>query len=286
MMREPPPRPSARRERLASLLFRSLAPRLPRPRPVALPITPYEQWEIPRPFAPTPLAGTFFPAGPDARGAVLLAHPWIQWGRAYFFRQGRLEALHDTGYHCLVFDFGGLGESGPASPTFPDRDVEAALAALRRRVGDLPLYLWGVSAGGCWSHALLSRSDAVEGALFEDVSIHLLEWSKRKQPRGWPFYLVLQHLFPDAYRFLDQRRHAPALRPGSIAYVGGERDGAVLAEETRDLAERAGARCLIVERAGHLGSIRADYEGVVAMALETFRKARGPASDHQAPRGC
>ena len=41
------------------------------------------------------------------------------------------------------------------------------------------------------------------------------------------------------------RRHAPALRPRSIAYVGGERDGAVLADETRDLAERAAHNILV-----------------------------------------
>ena len=271
-MQQPPDRPSPRRERLASSLFRALAPRLHRPEPIPPPFEPFEPVAIPRPFASSPLAGTFFSAGPEARGAVLLAHPWLPWGRAYFYRRGRLEALRDAGYHTLAFDLGGLGESGPPGPTFPDRDVEAALAELRRRVGPLPIYLWGVSAGGCWSHAVLSRSDEVEGALFEDVSIHLLEWSKRKQPRGWPCYLILQYAFPDAYRFLDQRRHAPALRPGAIAYIGGERDNAVLPEETRELAERAGARCLIVERAGHLGAARADFEGVMGLALETFRR--------------
>ena len=272
----PPPRPARWREALSARLFLGLAPRLPRPGKLAAAPQGSEELSIPRPHAPTTLAATFVPATGEARGAVLLTHPWLQWGKAYFYRSGRIDALRAAGYHCLVFDLAGIGGSPRTPGFFHDRDVEAALEVLGSRADGLPLHLWGVSAGGCWSHPVLARRDDVAGAVFEDVSIHLLEWSKRKAPWGRPFYAIFQYGFPDAYRYLDQRRHAPALEVRATAYVGGDRDDGVPPDETRDLAERAGGRCLIVPGARHLGAIRADRDGVIALALETFERAVSP----------
>ena len=268
-----PPRPGALEERLATSLFLLLSPRLPRTeQPVPREdLAPFETLSVPRRNGAAPLAAVWFPAE-RPRGAVLLLPPWLVWGKAYFYLRGRLQALRAAGYHTLILDFPGFGGSGPVQGFF-DRDVEDGLEALRRRAGDLPLHVWGVSAGGTWAHPALSRTDLVTGATFEDVSPHLFEWSWRMAPLGRPGYLFFRTCFRSAYRFLDARRHAAAMGLRAVTYISGERDPGVRPEDTRALAEAGGGRWRIVPGADHLGAIKVAGEEVLALALDTFRRA-------------
>jgi hypothetical protein len=274
----PPPRPPRWEEILAQKLFTALSPRLVKVRTPAVPqpLRPAERLTIDRGGERDHLAVTWFPArgaSGGARGAVLFAHPWVPWGEAYLHRRGRIEAVRRAGYHALTFDFGGFGRSGRRPRGFYDADVADVLAALRQLAPGLPLHLWGVSFGGYWAHPLLSRDDAFTAAVFEDVAHHLIEWSKRSAPYGLPAYLVFQHLFRRAYRYLDLRRHAPHLKLRAAAYVGGERDPGARPDETRELARLAGADSLVVPEAGHLQAIKAARGEIVDLALATF--ARG-----------
>jgi pimeloyl-ACP methyl ester carboxylesterase len=247
----------------------------PRPQPSPPPqLLPAEEVVVPRPGRPGELTATWFPPlGPGpARGAVLLLHPWIQWGKSYFFRGGRVEALRAAGYQALALDLPGFGGSGALSGLL-DRDVAAGLTFLEGRSAGLPLHVWGVSSGGYWAHQVLSQQNGVAGAMFEDVSPHLLEWSWRMLPGKRPGYLFVRCAFPRFYRYLDLRRHAPALRTAAAAYVGGADDLGVRPEDTRELAGLAGAPCLIVPGARHLGAIKVAPAEVVALALATFAKA-------------
>lgn len=271
--RSVPPRPGVRQERLAMGLFLFLSPHLPPTRQPAPreELAPFEVVAVPRRNGSGSLTATWFPAE-RPRGAVLLLPPWLVWGRAYFHLRGRLQALRAAGYHALILDFPGFGGSGPVQGFF-DRDVEDGLAFLRQRAAGLPLHVWGVSAGGSWAHLALSRVGGVSGAMFEDVSPHLLEWSWRVTPLWRPFYLFFRTFFRSAYRFLDVRRHAGSMPLGAVTYVSGERDHGVRPEDTRALAEAAGGRCRIVPGAGHLGAIKVAGEEIVALALDTFRRA-------------
>lgn len=277
-----PPRPAYWQEWLANRLFFLMSPPLtwsPQPEPPDG-VAPWEPVTIERRRGRGTLSGHWFPAGPGAdgadgaRGAVLLLHPWLPWGSSYFFRRGRLQALRAAGYDAMTVDFPGFGGSGPPAG-FLDRDVEDALEHLRRRNGDRPLHVWGVSSGAYWAHLVLSRGAGADGAMFEDVSSHLLEWSWRRVPRGRPLYLVFRTFLRRPYRYFDLRRHAPALRIKAAAYVGGEKDPGVWADETRELARLAGARCLIVPGADHLAAIKLANQEVIELALATFREAEG-----------
>ncbi len=270
-----PDRPPAWEEAAADWLFRAMAPPLAVVRQPTPPdwLAPWQSLAVPRRQGRGFLSATWFKASSAAaRGAVLLLHPWVKWGKAYFQRGGRVEALRAAGYHVLAPDLPGFG--GSAAPDgFPDLDVAACLAYLRRRAAALPLHLWGVSSGGYWAHPALSAGDSVCGAFFEDVAPHLVDWSWRMAPRGRPVYLIFRTAMPRAYRFLAMRRHAAALRLAAAAYVSGECDPGVLPEETRDLARRAGASHLIVPAAEHLGAIKRSPAAVIGLALETFDNA-------------
>lgn len=279
---EPPPRPSAAQERWALRLFFALAPRLPTietPEPPAR-LRPWEAVSIERPGRGGRLSATWYPAVGPKVGAVLLLPPWLEWGQAYFHRRRRVESLRAAGYHALTFDFPGFGGSGPTRGFF-DLDVADALAELTRRAPGLPLYVWGVSSGGYWSHMVLSGDAGrratggrgVAAAFFEDVSPHLIEWATRTTPQGKPFHFLFRTLFPTTFRYLDLRRHAPALPLRAVAYVSGADDPGVPAAETRELARRAGGEVLIVPDAGHLEAIKRANAEVLDLALATFGDA-------------
>lgn len=278
----PPPRPVEWLETLAIRLFLALSPRLPRTDQPPPPddLRPWESVSVPRSpeggDRPGTIPGTWYPAGRSPRGAVLLLPPWSSWGKAYFYRRGRIEALRAAGYHALTLDLPGTRDL-PARGFF-DRDIEAGLIFLRERAPGLPLHLWGVSAGGYWSHAVLSRTHLVAGAMFEDVSAHLIEWSWRVAPWGRPAYLFFKHALRPAWRYLDMRHHAEVLNVRAIAYVSGEKDRGVRSADTCELARRANALCRIVNGARHLESIKLANEEVLALALDTFRRAEGAAS--------
>jgi len=271
----PPTRPGPREERGSQWLFFALAPSLPRLEQPAPPdyLAPFRTETIPRRDGGV-LSATFFPistrASTPARGAVLLLHPWLKWGRAYFHRHGRLEALRAVGYHALTVDLPGFGKSDPTRGRYFDLTLEDALEHLERRCPGLPLHVWGVSAGGYWMHPVLSRRRGVASAFFEDVSPHLLEWSWRVAPLGRPCYATFRLLFRCGYRYLDLRRHAPHLRTRRVAYVSGADDRGVRPEDTRALAERAGAPHLLIPDADHLDAIKKAPRAVVDLALQTF----------------
>jgi pimeloyl-ACP methyl ester carboxylesterase len=278
----PPTRPSALEEWLASRLFFVMSPHMvwmEQPDPPSG-LEPFEPVEIERTVGSGVLTATWYPATTatgEARGVVLLLHPWLAWGKSYFYRRGRIQALRAAGYAALAVDLPGFGGSGPRAG-FMDRDVEDALEYLRRRAGGLPVHLWGVSSGGYWAHPVLSRGAGVSGAMFEDVSSHLIAWSWRRLPLKRPLYVFFLVFFRRAFRYFDLRRHAPFLRVKAVAYVGGERDLGVLPDETRELARLAGGTSLIVPDADHLAAIKIDNAGVIGLALATFLRAEGPSS--------
>jgi pimeloyl-ACP methyl ester carboxylesterase len=269
-----PARPGPRLERIAMGCFLALSPRLVKvsqPEPPER-LAPFEKIEVPRRYGQGTLAAIWYPAVGRPRGAVLLLHPWLIWGQAYFHLRGRIQALRAAGYHALTVDLGGFGASAAATVFF-DRDVEAALDYLHSRTGDLPLHVWGVSSGGYWAHPVLSRTQVVAGAFFEDVSPHLFEWSWRMAPLGRPGYVLYRAILATAHRFLDIRHHAGSMSLGAVTYVSGERDKGVRPQDTRSLAGLAGGRSHIVAGAEHLGAIKIAGDEVIGLALDTFQRA-------------
>ena len=89
-----PPRPRPWLERIATDYFLALSPRLtklPQPEPPER-LAPFENVAVARRHGRGTLSATWFPAQGSTRGAVLLLHPWLVWGRAYFHLRGRIGA--------------------------------------------------------------------------------------------------------------------------------------------------------------------------------------------------
>ncbi|MEM9293402.1 MAG: alpha/beta hydrolase [Acidobacteriota bacterium] len=291
----PPQPPRGWQNWVSQRLFSALSPRLKRPNlpPTPERLQPFEEVAIPRRGRGGQLAGIFFPAQPEAvdggpeavhRGAVLLGHPWMEWGQTYFHRRGRIETLRRRGYDVLTYDLSGFGASA-APQGFFQLDVEDALEWLHQRVPQGALHCWGVSSGGYWMHPVLAArrgaAQRVGGAMFEDVSPHLIEWSGNTAPHGIPFYLCFRHVTPTAYRFFDLREHAATFDLAAVSYVVGDQDRGIPTADARELARRSGAEILVVPEAKHLSAIKRAQHEVLALAVETFRKAEEAGSQAQ-----
>lgn len=108
------------------------------------------------------------PAMSQAKGTVILCHPFLKYGWRYFARSGLAGSLATAGYDVLMFDFKGFGRSELKGPTFAD-DVRGAAAYAAARTPERPLYLVGTSFGGYHAaHALAQGLDGKIAAVVLD----------------------------------------------------------------------------------------------------------------------
>jgi alpha-beta hydrolase superfamily lysophospholipase len=128
----------------------------------------YELLRVPRPGRPVPhllLNVTRWLPQPAVSGVVVFVHGLN--GHSTFADSALLsERLSDNGYAVLALDVEGHGRSGGIRGLVPDlQDVASDIAAVLLRAKELypgqPLFLVGISMGGCASiHATLALQDA------------------------------------------------------------------------------------------------------------------------------
>lgn len=121
---------------------------------------------------------------PAAKGAVLLAHPMGVAAKGFWLKQGHAELLRQAGYHVMLFDLNGFGESSSTTMDYP-LDVLAAGQALQARYPQLPLALLGASMGAAMSVCALAQADhPFKAAVLESAFPTLLHfWRRYPIPR-------------------------------------------------------------------------------------------------------
>lgn len=121
---------------------------------------------------------------PAARGAVLLAHPMGTAAKGFWLKHGHAELLRQAGYHVMLFDLNGFGESSSTTMDYP-LDVLAAGQALQARYPQLPVAVVGASMGAAMSLCALSQADhPFKAAVVEAAFPTLLHfWRRYPLPR-------------------------------------------------------------------------------------------------------
>ncbi len=122
--------------------------------------------------------------GAEVKGAVLLAHPMGVAAKGFWLKQGHAELLRQAGYHVMLFDLNGFGESSSTTMDFP-LDVLAAGQALQARYPQLPLAVLGASMGAAMSVCALAEADhPFKAAVLEAAFPTLLHfWRRYPIPR-------------------------------------------------------------------------------------------------------
>jgi uncharacterized protein len=80
------------------------------------------------------------------RGVVVCAHPMGLAAKGFWLRNGHAQALLEAGFHVVLFDFNGFGESPSTNFDWP-ADVVAVGQWARRRFAGLPVHVLGASFG-------------------------------------------------------------------------------------------------------------------------------------------
>lgn len=121
---------------------------------------------------------------PSVKGAVLLCHPMGVSAKGFWLKYGHAQLLRQAGYHVMIFDFNGFGESGSSSMDFP-LDVLAAGHALQAEFPNLAVGLIGASLGGAMSVCAMSHANhPFKAAVIESAFPTLLHfWHRYPIPR-------------------------------------------------------------------------------------------------------
>lgn len=121
---------------------------------------------------------------PTAKGAVLMAHPMGVVAKGFWMKYGHAEMLRKAGYHVMVFDLNGFGESTNTTMDYP-LDVLAAGLALQDKYPELPVAVLGASMGAAMTMCALSQPNhPFKVAVLESAFPTLLHfWSRYPIPK-------------------------------------------------------------------------------------------------------
>ena len=117
-----------------------------------------------------------------ALGGVVFAHPMSLAAKGFWLKHGHAKLLREHGFHTLVFDFNGFGESKSTNFDYPG-EVIAAGNYLHSKFPALPIAVCGASFGGGWALcALAEKQHPFKAAILESVFTDL--------PKFWSSFLM------------------------------------------------------------------------------------------------
>jgi alpha-beta hydrolase superfamily lysophospholipase len=227
------------------------------------------------------VVGLWGPAVGEARATIVCAHPFKRSGKGFFLKHGHAGALRRSGYHVLLLDFGGFGETPPQSVLFP-RDVLAAGEEAARRAPDLPVGFLGVCFGAVYGTCAFSTRGhpfraAVLDAPYANATASLRAMTGHvPRPRFHQVQKAVVRLTRPLFPALDPLRHAAragGLR-GVLMIAGGadifSPEGGV--RQYVPAFRRAGVPCDLwtVPDAEHLDAFKTASEAYTARVVDFF----------------
>ncbi len=221
--------------------------------------------------------GAWFVRPDDARASVLVA-PGNGGDRA--LRAPLARALAEHGLSVLLLDYRGYG-GNPGAPTEEGlaRDVRAARAFLTRETPSTPLIYFGESLGAAVVTELATEHPPAALVLrspFTDLAA--------VGEKHYPF-LPVRWLLRDEYPVIER---VPRVR-APVTVVFGTEDEIVPPEQSRAVAEAAGATPVAVPGASHNDPVLLDGAPVVRAVLSAApgtanRGNRPPSNGRRGPR--
>jgi pimeloyl-ACP methyl ester carboxylesterase len=237
------------------------------------------------------LVGLWGPAERDALGTLVLAHPMGKAAKGFWLRHGHAELFRRSGFHVLLFDANGFGESEPMSFDYPGDILSAGLWA-QARVPSLPVGLVGASFGAGWGLCSMAR----DGSPYRSA---VLEGAFPTLPDFWRHYPVAhaalkasQLVWPSMERNLRPEREAARVigRP-PVLLIYGDRDKYTPPQHGERLMKAFGdaaqVQMCVIPEVGHTFAYRDAAEAytsrVIPFLTDTLRAAAGAGQRPAAP---
>ncbi|HEU0199517.1 MAG TPA: alpha/beta fold hydrolase [Burkholderiaceae bacterium] len=181
-------------------------------------------WQMPSEVEPGDWAKVAFPSPTGSRliglvgearaqpaGVLVLAHPMGKAAKGFWLRYGHAELFRRAGFHVLVFDFNGFGESAPVSFDYAS-DALAAGRFAQDSYPSLPVGLVGASFGAGWGLCSMARDGTpYRAAVLEGLFPTLPEFW-RHYPVAHAFLRASQYVWPWLERKLRPEQEAPRIR--------------------------------------------------------------------------
>jgi len=115
----------------------------------------------------------------QAKGAVLMSHPMGVVAKGFWMKYGHAELLREAGYHVMIFDLNGFGESTSTTMDYP-LDVLAAGQTLQAQYPELPIAVMGASMGAAMSVCAMAQpKHPFKAAVLESAFPTLLHFWRR-----------------------------------------------------------------------------------------------------------
>ena len=120
----------------------------------------------------------------QVKGAILMVHPMGVAAKGFWLKYGHADLLRQAGYHVMVFDLNGFGDSTNTTMDYP-LDVLSAGRHLKEMFPDLPIGLLGTSMGAAMSVCAMSLpGHPFKAAVLESAFPTLLHfWSRYPIPK-------------------------------------------------------------------------------------------------------
>ncbi len=157
---------------------------------------------------------------PQTKGIIVMGHPMGKEAKGYFLKNGYTDLLRQNGYHVLVFDINGFGESQVGNFDYFE-DIIAAGNTAKTYYPTLPLGYLGISLGGQFATIAFAENHSFEFAVVESAANTLEDF--------WVHYpiafktLKLLYFFMPRYRkrirMIDRIKNAKGLKNLLLIYI-------------------------------------------------------------------
>ena len=123
------------------------------------------------------LVGLFAMAQTDSpKATIVCGHPMGKEAKGYFLKNGYTDLLLEHGYHVLIFDINGFGESSHGN-FFYFHDIVAIGQKAKTLTPNLPIGYHGISLGGQWATiAFADEAHCFDFAIVESAATTLAEF--------------------------------------------------------------------------------------------------------------
>lgn len=188
------------------------------------------------------LHGWFLPAVGTPRGMVVHCHGNAANVSAHI---GLIEWLPRAGYHVLMFDYRGFGESQgrvTRAGTIVDGHAAVDYALSRPEAQGLPLFAYGQSLGGSVAVVVAAERPEVRAVVaespFSAYRSIAARHARRLVPADWLARFLATITVSDGHDPIDV---VARLAPRPLLVIAGERDEICFPEEARALYDAAGS---------------------------------------------
>lgn len=203
-------------------------------------------------------------------GVVVLCHPYRQEAKDFFIQSGHADLYLDLGYHVVLFDFNGYGES-PVSDYQFDLDILTVVKYAQRIFPIHKINAHGISFGAAQLLRAIAHTDHhIDKAVIENSMTKYYYYFKK---RNTAVYILIRLLTPFFQKMnkdnnyltkVDRIKHIQ-----HVLFIYGKKDELTTLEMGKQLQVACNVNSeLVVYDCTHMKAIETDYEDYKAVLAD------------------